>query len=525
MILDTATIVLLVLVLMAFLLSWSLAARHFLHMFQLNSYKPRVQLDWLKKNLNGLVPKTLLALFTVPAIILWGKTGLAIAGIIYIILAYFYKPRQAKTPLVYTRRVVRMLITSGIIMLVLLAVAVILWGGKRILFPVVLFGTYAFTPLIILLANFINKPIEKAINNGFIKEARQMLAGMPDLKIIGITGSFGKTSVKYYLTTLLKAKYDVLMTPQNYNTTLGVVRTIRENLRATHEVFVCEMGARNVGDIKEICDLVHPQLGVVTAVGEQHLESFGTLDNIKKTKFELPDSLPENGMAFLNGDDENIRSVQYTRPHITYGLGSGNGYRAFDVSSSEKGTSFEVKTPAGETAKFTTKLLGRHNVLNITGAIAVAHTMGISLQALVPQVKKIEGVPHRLQLIRNGETLLIDDAYNSNPAGTRAALETLGFFEEHFKILVTPGMVELGAKQDEYNEAFGADAARVCDHIILVGRKQAPPIEKGALGAGFPKEKLTVVDTIQEAFTQIGQINAQGRPKVALLENDLPDNF
>lgn len=192
MILDTATIVLLVLVLMAFLLSWSLAARHFLHMFQLNSYKPKVQLDWLKKNLNSLVPKTLLALFTVPAIILWGKTGLAIAGIIYIILAYFYKPRQAKTPLVYTKRIVRMLITSGIIMLVLLAAAVILWGGRRILFPVVLFGTYALTPLIILLANFINKPVEKAINHGFIKEAQQILADMPDLKIIGITGSFGK---------------------------------------------------------------------------------------------------------------------------------------------------------------------------------------------------------------------------------------------------------------------------------------------------------------------------------------------
>lgn len=278
----------------------------------------------------------MLALFTVPAIILWGKTGLAIAGIIYIILAYFYKPRQAKTPLVYTKRIVRMLITSGIIMLVLLAAAVILWGGRRILFPVVLFGTYALTPLIILLANFINKPVEKAINHGFIKEAQQILADMPDLKIIGITGSFGKTSVKYYLTTLLQAKYDVLMTPQNYNTTLGVVRTIRENLRATHEVFVCEMGARNVGDIKEICDLVHPQFGVVTAVGEQHLESFKTLDNIKKTKFELPNSLPENGMAFLNGDDENIKSVQYTRPHVTYGLDSGNGYQAFDVSSSER---------------------------------------------------------------------------------------------------------------------------------------------------------------------------------------------
>lgn len=522
---DIATLILLVLVVLAFLLSWSLAARHFLHMFQLNSYKPGVQLGWVKKNLNVILPKTILALFTVPCIIFWGKTGLAIAGILYIILAYFYKPKDAKKPIVYTKRVVRMMITSGIITLLLLVLAILLWGGNRILFSLVLFCTYAFTPLIILLANVINKPIERAINNGFIKEARQMVDAMPELKIIGITGSFGKTSVKYYLTTLLRAKYDVLMTPENYNTTLGVVRTIRENLRATHEVFVCEMGARNVGDIKEICDLVHPRYGVVTAVGEQHLESFKTIDNIKKTKFELPDSLPDGGMAFLNGDDENIKSVHYKRPHITYGLSEGNDYRAVNITAAEKGTTFEIKAPNGETAAFTTKLLGRHNVQNITGAIAVAHTMGIALKALVPQVKKIEGVPHRLQLLQNGETLIIDDAYNSNPTGTKAALETLGFFEDGVKILVTPGMVELGPKQDEYNREFGENAAKICDYIILVGKKQTEPIKEGVLNQGFPKERLIITDGIMEAFDQIRKIDAQGKKKVALLENDLPDNF
>lgn len=352
-----------------------------------------------------------------------------------------------------------------------------------------------------------------------------MLAAMPDLKVIGITGSYGKTSVKYYLSTLLRAKYDVLMTPENYNTTLGVVRTIRENLRATHEVFVCEMGARNVGDIREICDLVHPQYGVVTAIGEQHLESFKSLNNIQKTKFELPNSLPEDGMAFLNGDDENIKSVAYSRPHMTYGLQSGNGYHAYDIEVTEKGTSFCVKTPDGQTQAFTTRLLGRHNVLNITGAIAVAHSMGIDLKALAMQVKKLDGVPHRLQLLHNGQNLIIDDAYNSNPNGTKVALETLSFFKDSVKILVTPGMVELGEKQDLYNRRFGEDAAAVCDYIILVGRKQTQSIKAGALSKGFPADRLVVTDGIREAFDEIAKINTGDRQKVTLLENDLPDNF
>ena len=516
--------ILLILLLLTFMLSLLFAGRHFIHMFQLNGYKPRVQVIWLKKNLYSAVPKLLLSALTVPAIALWGKTGLILSGIVYVILAYFYKPRQAKKPLVYTKRVIRLCITLTLIEAVILVVC-ICFCANRLLLSLLLFLSYALLPFLILAANYINKPVEKGINRKFINQARSMLAAMPDLKVIGITGSYGKTSVKYYLSTLLRAKYDVLMTPENYNTTLGVVRTIRENLRATHEVFVCEMGARNVGDIREICDLVHPQYGVVTAIGEQHLESFKSLNNIQKTKFELPNSLPEDGMAFLNGDDENIKSVAYSRPHMTYGLQNGNGYHASDIEVTEKGTSFCVKTPDGQTQAFTTRLLGRHNVLNITGAIAVAHSMGIDLKALAMQVKKLDGVPHRLQLLHNGQNLIIDDAYNSNPNGTKVALETLSFFKDSVKILVTPGMVELGEKQDLYNRRFGEDAAAVCDYIILVGRKQTQSIKAGALSKGFPADRLVVTDGIREAFDEIAKINTGDRQKVTLLENDLPDNF
>ena len=166
----------------------------------------------------------------------------------------------------------------------------------------------SLAPLLTVIGNIVNSPIEKANRQYYINDAKKMLKACPDLKVIGITGSYGKTSVKYYLSTVLKAKYNVLMTPESYNTPMGVVKTIREQLRPTHEVFVCEMGARHVGDIKEICDIVFPEYGIITSIGEQHLETFKSIDNIIKTKFELYDAVSDKSKMFLNGDTENNKS-------------------------------------------------------------------------------------------------------------------------------------------------------------------------------------------------------------------------
>ena len=315
----------------------------------------------------------------------------------------------------------------------------------------------------------------------------------------------------------------MLMTPESYNTPMGVVKTIRGSLKATDEIFVCEMGAKWVGDIKELCDIVHPHHGIITSIGPQHLESFKTLDAIKGTKFELADALPEGGMLFLNGDDENIDSYKGDRKHISYSLDNGD-YSAFDIAVSERGTTFKVKAPDGETQEFSTKLIGRHNVLNIVGAIAVSHKMGIALKDLRSAVRKLEGVPHRLQLSDKGNMTIIDDAYNSNPSGTKAALEALSLFNG-FKILVTPGMVELGSKQDELNREFGQNAADVCDYVVLVGEKQAVPIKAGLLDKNYDESKIYVASNINDALNHVYAINSQGKKKIVLLENDLPDNY
>ncbi|MBP5282778.1 MAG: UDP-N-acetylmuramoyl-tripeptide--D-alanyl-D-alanine ligase, partial [Lachnospiraceae bacterium] len=278
-------------------------------------------------------------------------------------------------------------------------------------------------------------------------------------------------------------------------------------------------------DIKEDTDIVNPHHGVITSVGPQHLETFHSMENIQKTKFELADCLPEGGKLFLNGDNEYIQqqAVGYKNKIFYYSEKQGEGYQAKDVTVSQFGTEFTVAAPNGEEERFQMKLVGAHNVINVVGAIAVAHQFGMSLKELKIPVRRIQPVEHRMQMREQGNVTIIDDAYNSNPVGSKAAVETLAMFDG-IRILVTPGMVELGAKEDEYNYKFGTYAADCCDYILIVGKKNRESIRKGVLDKGFPEEKCICVDKLEDAMTQAYSIKGQGH-KYILLENDLPDNY
>ena len=522
------TTVLMIASLVLFAVGFSFSIIDSVHFFQLNSYRFDTHTKWIWQNrqkyLSHATLSVLLLIFILFPINITVKS--AITTVLFGISLLIEKPKKAKKPLVYTPRVKRMLATTAV--LVLLSVFlpnVFCYGKNRETVVLCVYASvYLVSPFVILLSNLINKPMELSINNGYIRDAKRILNECDDLTIIGVTGSYGKTSVKYYLNTLLRAKYNVLMTPESYNTPMGVVKTIRGSLKATHEIFICEMGAKWVGDIKELCDIVHPHHGVITSVGPQHLESFKTLDAVKNTKFELADAVEGKGMLFLNGDDENIRDRNTNPEAITYSLEGNGQYNAFDISVSDRGTSFSVKAPDGETQQYTTKLIGRHNVLNIVGAIAICHKMGISLAELKGQVRKLEGVPHRLELTEKNGVTIIDDAYNSNPSGTKAALEALSLFDG-YKILVTPGMVELGAKQDELNREFGSNASKVCDYVVLVGYKQAVPIKAGLLDEGYDESRIFVAENINEALTHVYALSSGEKKKVILLENDLPDNY
>jgi len=306
---------------------------------------------------------------------------------------------------------------------------------------------------------------------------------------------------------------------------MGVIKTIRTMLRPTHEVFICEMGAKKTGDIKEICDLVSPKFGLLTSIGPQHLETFKSVNNIISTKFELIDSLPEYGAAFLNFDNDYIRNKSTSKRLIAYGTREkGLQYWAEDISFSSRGSTFTFKTYKGQSIELTTKLLGLHNVLNIVAAGAVACELGMELESISFAVKLLKPVPHRLELKEQpGGVTVIDDAFNSNPEGAKAALEVLSKFESKNKILITPGMVELGDKEYEYNKEFGGLAARVCDYVILVGVKRAVPMKEGMEESNYPQDKLYVAKNLNDAINKMRTIAGEG--SVVLFENDLPDTY
>ena len=515
-------------------------------MLQLNGYKTPEHSWWMKKNKRRYLYPGLLFVLQFGLLFLKGKAAFTVGVIVLALLnAVFisvYKPgKKFKKPFKYTARVKRMLTTFGILIAIFYIIAVICGktnaqvdtvnGGYEEVrrftsaLPYIIVSSALYlTAVLVPLSNIINKPIEKAINNWYINDAKRILGECPSLHKVGITGSYGKTSMKFYLDELLNSKYNTLKTPESFNTPMGV--TIRNYLKPTHEYFICEMGARRVHEIKELCDIAEPHDGIITSVGPQHLETFGSIENVLNTKFELADCVKaKGGKIYLNGDNELIRkkAPEYEGA-ILYGLQEGNDYRATDITVSSRGTEFTVNAPDGETKRFSTKLLGEHNVQNVLGAIAYAHGTGIPLEKLTLPVKRIQAVPHRLQLLDHGNGVtFIDDAYNSNPSGCRAALAVLELFDA-CRILVTPGMVELGAKQDELNFEFGQEAAKSCDYIVLVGKEQTAPIYNGIKDAGYDMNNVYVADGLNDALANVHAYQTD-KKKVVLLENDLPDNY
>jgi UDP-N-acetylmuramoyl-tripeptide--D-alanyl-D-alanine ligase len=284
------------------------------------------------------------------------------------------------------------------------------------------------------------------------------------------------------------------------------------------------MGARRMGDIKEICDIVKPEIGILPSIGYQHLETMGSIENVIKTKFELIDSLPGDGLCFLNYDNGFITGREVANvSKTTYGIENDTDYRTSNIGFSGDGTTFTVTAPNGERQEYTTEILGKHNVSNITVAVAVAHKLGISLAELKPAVRRLKGVEHRLQLRRSGNLSIIDDSYNSNLEGAKSALECLSGFGGE-KVLITPGMVELGDMQAEMNFAFGAAAADVCGLVVLIGRGRTADIRAGLVSKDYPEDKIVIKESFKEGFA-VAEEMALTREVAVLIENDLPDNY
>lgn len=439
-----------------------------------------------------------------------------------IICIYLFekKKEQVKKPLVVTKRIKRLIITTSVVM------AIILYLTYEYVYLL-----YIVFCLICLLSNYfifivhlINVPIEKLIYYKFYRQAKNKLKSIPDLKIIGVTGSYGKTSCKNIVNDILSDSYNTLPSPKSINTFNGLMIVINNQLDKLDNVFIAELGAYVVGEIKRLCKLVSPNVGIITNIGKAHLETFKSQENIQKGKFELIESLPKGGLAILNKDDKFQRdyNIKNDVNVVWIGIDKKADFTAENICQSDKGMTFEVHfKKENQTAKFNTKLLGYNNIYNILSGIALGYTLGISINSLVSSVSKVRPVEHRLELKDYKHIKIIDDAYNSNPVGSKMAVDVLNLMPGK-KIIVTPGMIELGHEQDKINFEFGVHLSKVCDEVILVGQKQTKPIYEGLISEKYDESKIKIFNDVKEVFPYVEKNDSN---TFVLLENDLPDIF
>lgn len=352
---------------------------------------------------------------------------------------------------------------------------------------------------------------------------------------IAITGSFGKTSVKNILYTILSEKFNICVTPKNYNTIFGICKTVK-NLNNNHNMFLFEFGANKKNDIKKLSNLVNPNIGCITNVGYQHLETFGSIKSIYNTKKELVDYIEKiNGDVIFNLENEYTRQMYFDSKLKKLGVCFYSNYQFYKsenaiiysakiINLNETGCEFEIYENDKYIGIFKTQLLGEHNILNILFAVAVARKLNFSYLEISTGIKKIKQVQNRLQVKKlQGGGTLIDDSYNSNFVSFNCALKVLSFFKNKKKIIITPGIIELKEKQYELNYKLGKEISKICDEVFIVKEVNKEALLNGLIDNNFLKENIHFISKIDYDFLK--EINQYDEKNVVLIENDLPNLY
>ncbi len=521
----------------------SFASYKFFQMIQLTGYKVKGYFLWLRDtkakyifriSMLSLLSATCSCVVNVLFQNFNGNFIFGYAGLVfYIFFAIIFirnlYSAPKKVPLKNTARMSRLNVVFAI------AVAGISFGVVALAYTIIPppFTVYAFSfltlvplilPVLVPIVHMVMVPFETIITNRYLFEAKLRLKKRPDLIKIGITGSFGKTSTKYMLNAILSKKYNVCMTPHSFNTLIGVSKVVNDYLKPENEILIIEMGARNVGDIKEITDFTNPKYAIITNIGSQHMLSFGSAENIEKTKYELIEGLDKDGYAVFFGENEGAKRLYDKCPVKKSIVGKVEGSNIYisRIRINKKGTNFTLNIK-GQEYKFTTALVGEHNVDNLLLCIDMALELGLTIEQVQEAVKELKAVPHRLELKenQNGITIL-DDSYNASVEGVEAALDVLSKFGSN-RVVITPGLVELGKIEKEENFKFGQKIAKVADYVIIVNRVNLDSIKSGIESQGYDMSKVFTVDTLMEAKQKLQEIVKPN--DTVLFENDLPDNY
>lgn len=511
-----------------------------LQMLQLTGYKLNGYLRWFKETKYSYISRLFMLSFLSLAAMLMTNVLLAdffvvpvlkFVGILFYILfsslfiTNLFTAKQ-KTPLKYTKRMTRLVVVYFILILIF-SILIEILGFMFI--PYLSYGLIGIIPIMlpafVFLAYYITYPIEKLISNSYVKKAKKKLESIKNIQVIGITGSYGKTSVKNILKTLLSEKYKVCASPSSYNTPLGLAKTILQNLNSDNEIFIAEMGAKQRFDIKELCEMVKPKIAIITGIGNQHLLTFGSVDNIIKTKSELAEYVSNNhGKIFVNIESDGAKKlVNNFKDAIKVSIKDNTtDLYVKDIKTTKDGSKFSLCFN-NEVVECKTILLGDHNISNILLAATVAINLGLTLKEIQEGIEKLVTIPHRLEIVKSSSTYtILDDAYNSSVEGSKASLDVLSKFDGK-KFVITPGLVELGTEQFNSNFEFGIDMAKVCDYVIIDSVINYDAISSGLIFGGFDEKNIIQVANLTQAVQMLNTLASSN--DVVLFENDLPDNY
>lgn len=423
-----------------------------------------------------------------------------------------------KTPLVFTKRIKRLIFLDFLLKIAIFSIILYFIKNFWIIFEIFLL-IFIFENILISFTFLFAMPMENLIKRIYLFKAKKKLHKM-SCKKIAITGSFGKTSTKNILYQILSEEFDVCATPKSFNTPMGVCKTILENLKETDDFFVVEMGARRKGDINFLSKFVGVDFGIVTPIGNCHLETFGSLENIENTKFELCENAKD--LVVFNGKSRSTKKLFERYQHKKFLVCDDGGFAyAKDVQSSISGSNFVMVIDKNE-FDCKTKLLGKGNVDNVVVACAMAYLLGESLFDIRNGIKNLKPMPHRLELLKGENVTVIDDSYNSNFDGFVEALDILKTAKGR-KIVVSPGMIELGKIQFEQNFKIGEKVAKVADFFVVMNDTNKKALFSGAKNAGMQEYQILFAKSREEQRNVLKKIIKMGDS--ILFENDFPDNM
>lgn len=417
------------------------------------------------------------------------------------------KVKLVNTPKI--KVIVLLTLTIGII----LPVLVYYLTQNLFLVIIIAFILYTQTYILIIISTLLLKPLDYYFRIYEILVIKNILSNCKKLKVVGITGSYGKTSTKEILYQLIKDKFKTLRTPESFNTVAGIKKSLDYELDKSYELLICELSAYHKGDIKKLCDILNPTFGILTGITTQHLERFGSLKNIIKTKFELYDKIKNKINIVINTNniyivsEVNKRKLENVQRYL----------KPTNISFSKYGSEFEI-VYKNKTYQVHTKLFGFSNIENIMGAFTMALKLGVDIDYLINRINNLIPIQSRFVLKENGNSTIVDNTFSSNEQSFKETVKVAETVKGK-KLLITPCLVELGKDEELINNKIGMLADKAFDKIILVGKNT----RTRAFSKNFKLKPEFINDTRKDYFETIEKLKSEF--DWIFLENDITQNY